>query len=53
MKKIFEKVSNYRYTTSCSNENLQQLFGVSMYFSKKCNKKPDKNQVSGLANAGP
>lgn len=47
MKKFFEKVSSCRYTVICDIEILQQLFGVSMYFSKKCNKKPDKNQVYG------
>jgi len=45
MKKFFEKVSSNRFTNSYGYENLQQLFGVSMYFAKKCNKKPDKNQV--------
>jgi len=33
---------------SYNDENLQYLFDVSMYFAKKCNKKPDKNQVYGL-----
>ena len=48
MKKNLQKVSSYWYDARCDYENLRKLFGVSMYFSKKCNKKPDFHQVCSL-----